>query len=273
MSADALYCRTELNFAAEDQAVPVAVDIRDGRQALAELDYERCGFTLLNHGSAVSDWRSEDELLRVHIAEIAQLAREFSGCDKAVVYQPLIRSPETAVSHADYAPIETVHSDFTADYRAMVCEPDRPYRTFLDPMLARAGVSRDDVVAAKRILMLQFWRNIGATWPDRPFALCDASTVPSSELYSILVPEYGGEKLAFETFIGTVPDKPGSQHWYTFPGLGIDEVIAFRTYDSRCDDQGRAFWTPHSAFLDPNVGADAAQRESLEMRVLCLFDD
>ena len=220
----------------------------------------------------MSDWRSEDELIRVHVPEIEQLALAFSGCDKAVVYQPLIRSPQTAASHEDYAPIEAVHSDFSADYRGMVCEPDRAYRNFLDPMLARAGLSHDDVAKAEHILMLQFWRNIGATYPDRPFALCDAATAPRSELYAMLVPEYGGEKLEFETFIGTVPENPASQHWYTFPGLDIDEVIAFRTYDSRCDDEGRAFWTPHSAFLDPNADDAAAQRESLEMRVLCLFD-
>lgn len=272
MSAESIYCRTTLNFADDAQPVPVAVDIRDGRQALGDLDYESCGFTLLNHSSAVDDWRSEDELIRVHVPEIEALALAFSGCDKAVVFQPLIRSPQTAASHEDYAPIEAVHSDFTSDYRDMVRQPDRPYRNFLEPMLARAGLCRDDVVQAEHILLLQFWRNIGAHYPDRPFALCDAATAPRSELYSMLVPEYGGEQLEFETFIGTVPENPASQHWYTFPGLGIDEVIAFRTYDSRCDEQGRAFWTPHSAFSDPNATAPAAARESLEMRVLCLFD-
>lgn len=272
MTADAIYCRTTLNYASENEPVPVVVDIRDGRQALADLDYNDCGFTLLNHNSSVGNWRDEDELIRVHVPEIEALARRFSGCDKTVVFQPLVRSPQTAASHDDYAPIEAVHSDFTSDYRDMVCAADRPYRTFLEPMLARAGLTHEDVVQAKRLLLLQFWRNIGATYPDRPFALCDATTAPRSELFSMLVPEYGGEKLEFETFIGSVPEDPESQRWYTFPGLGIDEVIAFRTYDSACDDEGRAFWTPHSAFLDPTADDAAAQRESLEMRVLCLFD-
>ena len=51
----------------------------------------------------------------------------------------------------------------------------------------------------------------------------------------------------------------------------IDEVIAFRTYDSLCEREGRPFWTPHSAFVDPNAPEAARPRESLEMRVLCLF--
>jgi hypothetical protein len=48
-------------------------------------------------------------------------------------------------------------------------------------------------------------------------------------------------------------------------------VIAFRTYDSLCEREGRPFWTPHSAFVDPNAPEAARPRESLEMRVLCLF--
>ena len=271
MASDILYCQAALNFADSQQAVPVTMDIRDGRKALANLNYEDCGFTLLNHSSAVTNWRDQQELLRVHCPEIRELALQFSGCDEAIVYDPLIRSPATAASHDDYAPIEAVHSDYTSDYRDMVTEPERAYRSFLDPLLAREGLSQADVAGAKRIMVLQFWRNIGALYPDRPFALCDASTSRRSEMYSMLVPEYGGAKLEFETFIGLVPEDPASQHWYTFPGLRIDEVIAFRTYDSRCDDQGRAFWTPHSAFLDPNAGEGAPQRESLEMRVLCLF--
>jgi len=268
-----VYCETGLNYYSGDIPTPVGVSICNGREALSELDYERCGFTLLSHQSEVRDWRDEAELRRVHEPEIAKLARDFSGCDQVVVYPPLVRSPVTAASHDDYAPIEAVHSDFTEDYRLMVQQRDRPYREFLDPLLAASGLSRDDVENASRLLMLQFWRNIGDAFPDRPFALCDASTVPRTELASYLVPEYGGQKLAFETFMGLAPKDPQNQRWYTFPGLQIDEVIAFRTYDSRCEQEGRAFWTPHSAFVDPNVAADAPQRESLEMRVLCLFSN
>jgi hypothetical protein len=268
-----VYCETGLNFYSGDVTTSVDVNIRNGRAVRNELDYEQCGFTLLTHQSDVRDWLDESELQRVHGPEIAQLARDFSGCDQVVVYPPLVRSPTRAASHDDFGPIEAVHSDFTEDYRLMVQEPGRPYRRFLDPLLAAAGLSRDDVENASRLLMLQFWRNIGETFPDRPFALCDASTVPRTELAPYLVPEYGGEKLEFETFMGLTPQDAESQRWYTFPGLKIDEVIAFRTYDSRCEQEGRPFWTPHSAFVDPTVGAGAPQRESLEMRVLCLFSD
>ncbi len=248
---------------------PVRVAISDGRACLASLEYERCGFTLLEHRSAVTDWRDEAELEAVHVPEIAELAQDFSGCDRTVVYPPLIRSPQTARTHEDYAPIESVHSDFSEDYRRMISEPGRPYRAFLDPLLARAGLTREDVAAAERVLMLQFWRNIGDPHPDRPFALCDATSIERAELGSMVVPEYGGMRLEFEALFAFAPEDPARHRWFTFPALGVDEVIAFRTYDSRCEDEGRAFWTMHSAFVDPTARPGPGRRRARAWRCEC----
>ncbi len=251
---------------------PVTVTISDGRAALAELPFDSSGFTLLEHHSAVVDWHDEAHVRKVHIPEIEALALKYSGCERAIVYPPLVRSPTAALRTEDFAPVDFVHSDFTEDYARMVREPERPYRAFLDPLLEKAGLTRESVVGAGRILLLQFWRNIGPERPDFPLALCDARTVSRSQLEVFTVPEYGGLRLEFETFGVLPPADPGQHRWYTFPEMVIDEVIALRTYDSLCEAEGRAFWTPHTAFRDPHAGDDAPQRESVEMRALCLFD-
>ncbi len=265
------YCRATLNYGNEEGPQSVAVTIGDAREAIKTLQYESCGFTLLEHRSQVNDWQDAMHVADVHMAEIKQLALDHTGCDHALVYPPLVRSPQTAHEIADYAPIEFVHSDYTDDYRAMIEDSERPYGAFIAPALETTGVTQEEIPGADRVMMLQFWRNIGAEWPDYPLALCDANTVPRSHLYSFLVPEYGGMRLEFEAFGVHPPADPDEHHWYTFPGLQHDEVVAFRTYDSRCKEENRPFWTPHSAFRDPHVGADAPQRESVEMRVLCLF--
>ena len=269
------YCTTTLYYGQEDgnadDVQPVTVAIGNARETSDTLEYESCGFTLLEHRSEVDDWRDAMHVADVHMAEIKELARQQTGCDHALVYPPIVRSPQTAREIADYAPIQFVHSDYTDDYRPMIEDPDRPYGAFLAPALETVGVKQDELADAERVLMLQFWRNIGAERPDYPLALCDADSVPRSQLYPILVPEYGGLRLEFETFGVKAPAKPDEHHWYTFPALQDDEVIAFRTFDSRCAEQNRPFWTPHSAFRDPHAGPDAPRRESVEMRVLCLF--
>jgi hypothetical protein len=45
-----------------------------------------------------------------------------------------------------------------------------------------------------------------------------------------------------------------------------DEVLLLKCYDSETD--GRARFTPHSAFTDPTTPADAPPRESIEPRTL-----
>lgn len=264
-----IYCQAALNYSTATDAVPVEVVIRDGR--LGAPGYEEAGFELLAHESGVENWRDEAELAAVHAPEIERLALDFLGCDRALVYPPIVRSPVTAARVEDYAPIHFVHSDFTEDYRAMVCGAERPYREFITPILEPAGLDQHELSQASRMVMLQFWRNIGARRPDHPLAFCDARTVPERQLRRILVPEYGGRLLEFETFAVEAPASPDANEWYTYPDMGLDEVVAFRTYDSLLADEHGHFWTPHSAFADPHAGADAPRRESLEMRVLCLW--
>lgn len=266
-----VYCEAALNYAGLTDYEPTKVAIKNGRGAVKNMDFESCGFTFISHLSQVVNWQDEQEVQTVHVPEIAELAKEFTGCKHAVVYPPLVRSPQTAKDEADYAPIESVHSDYTEDYRKMVMDPNHVYQNFLGPLLAENGLSHDDVLNADRIAVIQFWRNIGAERPDRPLALCDASTVPRSEMIPILVPSYGGLRLDFEAFAVRTPQDAAAHSWYTFPKMAADEVMVFRTYDSRCEDEGRAFYTPHTAYLDPNVGPDAPRRESVEMRALCLF--
>ena len=264
------YCTTTLNYGSEDSQ-PVRVTIGNARKALDALEFESCGFTLLQHESEVDDWHDAMHVADVHMAEIKQLALDHSGCDHALVYPAIVRSPQTARAIADYAPIEFVHSDYTDDFRPMIEDPDRAYGAFIAPALMSTGITQEEIVQADRVMMLQFWRNIGDPRPDYPLALCDARTVPRAHLYPFVVPEYGGLRLEFETFGVHAPTEPESHHWYTFPDLQHDELIAFRTYDSNCAKEDRPFWTPHSAFRDPHAGSGAPLRESVEMRVLCVF--
>lgn len=266
------YCRARMNYLSRrDPALPVAreVDILDAR--VAAPGYAAAGFTCLHHDSAVRDWTDADELARVHAKEIAALAREFSGADRVVVYPPIVRSPRTAADQADYAPIEYVHSDFTEDYLPMLRGPERAYRRFIEPVLAAHGLDRSVLDRAERVALLQFWRNTGAAWPDRPFALCDKRCVSRSRLQAALVDSYGGLRLEFESFGVFAPPADAPDRWYTWPGLTDGEVLLFHTYDSALVAAGEAFWVPHSAFHDPCVDADAPCRESVEMRTLCLW--
>ena len=276
-----IYCEAEFNYATAAPAADggrgaeratVTQPVRDGRASAGQLSIEANGFELMTHRSEVTDWRNETHLASVHSPEIDALARSVTGCDTVVVYPQIVRSPQSAAAVADYAPITFVHSDFSADYRPMTYEPHRPYREFIQPLLDRVGLTQDDLRTAQRMMMVQFWRNIGSTTPDYPLAVCDSRSVDPSRVLNFVVDNYGGRRIEFELTTWSAPPADQPDHWYTFPNMDIDEVIAFRTYDSKCVDEGRPLWTPHSAFRDPHVGDNIAdRRESVEMRALCLW--
>lgn len=264
-----IHCTATLNYLTDELPVPTRVEIRNGREA-SDLSWTGSGFELREHASVVEDWTKVDADW-THYDEIGDLARELTGCDAVLYYPALLRSPESARASADLAPIEFIHSDYTESYRSMIEDGSHAYRAILAPFMERADITGDDIVAARRVLTLQFWRNVGAPRPSHPLAFCDARTVERASLSPILVAEYGGIPTNFESFSVAPPPEEGGHAWYTFPEMRPDEVVVFRAYDSERAEAGEPFWTPHSAFVDATAGPDAPARTSVEMRAICLF--
>lgn len=278
---DPVWCRAELNYvmshAGDDEATrAVTVTVRDGRQT--ELPgWRECGFELIGHRSAVTDWDDEAEIQSRHYAEIAELAQRLSGCDHALVASHISRTPEQAAHHADLGPIRFVHSDFAASYGELIRDLYRDPKEDSQRALERAGIEAGVVRDARRLLILQFWRNTGPPLMDLPIAFCDARSVTADELRTIPVTDYAGGGFDFETLGVVAPADPDRHRWYGFPELRADEVVAFRTYDTNLIEQrellpgSAAYWTPHSAFADPRVAPGSPSRRSIELRATCLF--
>ena len=251
-----------------DNVAAVDVDIYDGREQT--LDWQAQGFELIQHQSAVTDWSDEAQLAETYYAEMEAEAKALTGCDHALIAGHILRNPEAAARHADFAAIQYVHSDFTQTYGDLVRTRYRNLEPQGASALARAGITAEAVLNAKRILILQFWRNVGEAQVDLPLALCDARSVPAEDLTPFTVPEYGGEAIPFDTFAVHAPAEQGAHRWFTFPNMGRDEAIAFRTYDSELAANNGRFWTPHSAFADPTP-TQPEPRYSIEVRATCLF--
>jgi hypothetical protein len=266
-----VYCDAEFAYVGVNVTQPVL----DGRTATpAELPFTECGFERIDHKSVINDWTDPTRLDGAGRDEFAELARTFTGCDAAAAYTVISRNPATAVDHSDFAPITTVHSDYTHDYRPMVTEDGRAYENFLGPALARYGLSKADVRSASRLMMLQLWRNVGPERPDYPLAFCDARSLSEPQRrMPVLLPEYAGERLDFEVFVFLAPHEGQPDRWYTFPSLRANEAVLLRTYDSARADADLPFWTPHCAFRDPAVpDGTEHRRASIEMRALCLWN-
>lgn len=268
-----VFCRATLNFAArsgEFVAEPIELDILDGRTADLP-GWEKCGFELVSHATAAASW-GDDDLAAVHHQEMEVVARRMTGCDVALVSNHIKRGPEHARRHEDLAPIAFVHSDFAAGYDGLVRQSyQQPDREGSMRALERNGVTAADVAAASRLVILQFWRNLGPAKMDFPLAFCDARTVTPSDTRPIPVSDYAGSGIDFEALAVLGPIEGSPYQWYAFPELRPDEVVAFRTFDTDLVERGETWFTPHSAFRDPDVEIGHPARSSIELRAICLY--
>ena len=256
------FCRIALNYGSGPQS---EIPIYNGRTADLP-GWQECGFELLSNTSAVEDWTDEDEIARVHYPEITALVKDLTGCDHAVLSSHIKRSPDEAKRHSDFSPIPLVHSDFADSYGELLREM---YRSGDRAEAAeREGLPPETIAAARRLMILQFWRNLGPPKMDLPLAFCDARTVPHEQIRPFQVNNYADSGFDFEALAIVSSD---AHQWYAFPEMTIDEVVAFRTYDTERVGTDEPYWTPHSAFRDPEVELGKPSRSSIEVRPLCIW--
>jgi hypothetical protein len=120
-----------------------------------------------------------------------------------------------------------------------------------------------DALLKRRFAIIQVWRAINQPIQSNPLALADARSVAVEDL---LVAERRYPNRVGQTY--RLKYNPGHR-WFYFPRMRRDEAIVFKVYDSEHD--GRARFTPHTAFDDPATPAGAPPRQSIEVRAFAFF--
>ena len=267
-----VFCQAGLNYAggAGPAGSDVVVDILDGRHAGLP-GWRVCGFELLNRPSRVGNWDDDAEIAEVHYAEAEELARQLTGCEFALVSDHVRRRAVPAGEARAQAPVHLVHSDFAAGYDQVIRTAYRDVKGRGAATLARTGARSEDIENAGRIVMMQFWRNLGAPRMDYPVAFCDSRTVTPDEVRPFRYTGYVAGGRSFDALAVERSDRIEHHDWYAFPDMTAEEVVAFRTYDTELVAAGLTWFTPHSAFHDPSVEPGRPGRTSIELRVMCLY--
>jgi len=229
------------------------VEIRDVRHSHQPLRLESEGASVLHHRSAVHSFYDEDELRRVGYPETADLVRSVTGAADVVVFDHNIRGrggPPKALTAGDVkGPVFHIHTDFSG----------KSAQARADAVLGRAPV------LGQRVAAINVWRPIAEPLRDCPLAICDASSVDEQDLLAadLLYPNRTGQ-------IYYVRFNP-AHRWYYASDMRTDEAWIFKNYDTATD--GRARFTPHTAFVDPTRHPVLAPRESVEFRTFAFFND
>ncbi len=242
----------EVLFEVEEHTVPIA-DMRDIAETLS---IDREGFELVRHRTAVGDLYDDDAVDTRYIPEIEALLAERFGANRVVVFDATRRSDDgvgAANRDGRRGPARRVHVDYTAK--------SGPQRT--KDLLGEEEAARLTAAGA-RIIQVNVWRPIRGPVERAPLALADATTVQPEELIATdnVHPDRVGEiyHLAYAP----------SQRWYHAPRMTPDEVLLIKGWDSL--DDGRAQFTPHSAFELAGTDETTPPRESIEVRTLVIVE-
>ena len=220
--------------------------IHDGRAVARDLSLDDQGFVLTRHVSAVADFYDDAEVRSVYYPEIERLVKDATGASKVVIFDHTTRidGPTNAGGEIGRTGVRQVHNDYTVK-----SGPQR-VRDLLD-------ADEADERLKGRFAQINVWRPITGPVERTPLALIDAQSIAEADLVPV--------DLVYTDRVGEIyhgaynPD----HRWYYFPEMRADEAILIKGYDSAED--GRARFTPHTAFDDPTTAADAAPRESIEV--------
>ncbi len=228
-----------------------SVVVRNGREVLSKLSLDTNGFVLTEHRSAVRDFYDPDEVKSVYYPEVERLLKQVTGAERVVIFDHIVRNPLLAERGEKGArsPAKFVHNDYTFK------SAPRRVRDLLP--------EEADRLLKNRFAEINVWRAIRGPIESSPLALCDGRSLRTEDIVPIdlVYREHVGEIYGFLY-------NP-NHRWYYFPRLERSEPILLKCYDSK--DDGRARFTAHTSFDDPNSPPNAAPRESIEVRALVFW--
>jgi len=229
------------------------ITIHDGRPTADQLDMEVQGYAFLKYDTAVTDFTDDDQVREIYYPELEKLLLAETGAEKVLIFDHTIRigDPEKREALGVRDPVRSAHNDFTNR-----SAPDR-VRDLLPPAEAEERLKR-------RFTSVNVWRPLTGPVKTDPIAICAWDSIGENDM--IPAERNYGNRIGGILNLAYNP----AQKWTYFPDMERDEIILLKCFDSELD--GRARWTAHAAFEDPN-GPDPSlpARESIEVRTLIFY--
>ncbi|MDA0654916.1 MAG: CmcJ/NvfI family oxidoreductase [Proteobacteria bacterium] len=230
----------------------LSVPIQDGRGAADAFTLDRNGFEFHRHQSDVVDFLDEGQVVAIYYPEIEELVKRATGGSKVHVFDHTIRIEDDGKRDAQAvrAPVEVAHNDYTD-----ISGPQR-VRDLFEPEEAQRWLSR-------RYAVINVWRSIGPPAVTTPLAISDA--------HSMAPEDFIATDLVYKDRVGEISQiaHNDAQRWFYFSNMVRDEALLIKCFDSETD--GRARFSAHTAFTNPQAPKDAPPRESIEVRTLVSF--
>ncbi|MGH7821353.1 MAG: CmcJ/NvfI family oxidoreductase [Candidatus Binatia bacterium] len=227
------------------------LSIRDARELDPAPTLDREGFDLARIETRVEDLYDPAVVREVYYREVERLVRDVTGAGRVVAFDHNVRSGVEAERRENGAqpPVRFPHNDYT-----LRSGPQRVRDLF------PAGEA--ETLLRHRFAVVNVWKPIRGVVEEAPLAVCDARTIAERDFVET--------DLRYRDRLGEIYSlrfNP-AHRWFYYPRMRASEAMLLKCYDS---DATRARFTAHTAVDDPATPADAAPRESIEVRTLAFF--
>lgn len=232
------------------------VRFHDLRDVDDEPSFDREGFRLLPHRSAVTDL-GDPRNHPAYCTEVETMLRGLTG-SALVFVSPVVVLRST--SHAAYG------EGVIADPVASVVHSDRTDRSIRSEARAALRSHGIEAMPEGRLVAYNVWRALTPPPQDYPLALCDLRTIREERLVrtdSVGNAANAGESLEFYLSL----HDPGHR-WCYFSDQTRDEVLVFQQFDTAAHGPSGCL---HTAFRNPDCTVPLATRLSVEARGYVFF--
>jgi hypothetical protein len=216
------------------------VSVADARPATADLSLDREGFALVKFETSVSDFYEPDQITDIYNPEIEALIKRETGAKDVVVFDHTLRAGDDQIRKEKMVrePVQRAHNDYTIRS---------------GPIRVQDWVGKDEAepILKRRFAIINMWRSTHGAIEEMPL---------------LVAAERRAKERIGETY--RLAHNP-AHRWFYFPLMQMDEAMLIKSYDS--EEDGRARFTPHTAFADPTTPPGAAPRQSIETRVFAFF--
>tara|TARA_Y100000589_G_scaffold228996_1_gene216392 strand:- start:2195 stop:3031 length:837 start_codon:yes stop_codon:yes gene_type:complete len=226
--------------------------ITDGRDVAEQFTLDRNGFSFHQFKTEMEDFLDDTQVREVYYPEVQLFIKSIAGAKKVHVFDHTVRIEDESKRNLQSvrAPVEVAHNDYT--------EKSGPQRV-------RDLFEKEEAEdwLQQRYAVINVWRSINEPVITKPLALSDASTMQSGDFIAtdLVYADRTGEILQVKY--------SAKQRWYYFSDMTCDEALLIKCFDSAID--GRARFTAHTAFTNPNAQENKPPRESIEVRTLVAF--
>tara|TARA_B100001093_G_scaffold517500_1_gene599215 strand:- start:1224 stop:2060 length:837 start_codon:yes stop_codon:yes gene_type:complete len=226
--------------------------LTDGRDVAEEFTLDQNGFSFHQFKTEMEDFLDDTQVREIYYSEVQSFIKSITGAIRVHAFDHTVRIEDESKRDLQSvrAPVEVAHNDYT--------EKSGPQR--LRDLFEKEEA--EDWLQ-QRYAVINVWRSINEPVITKPLALSDASTMQPGDFIET--------DLVYADRLGEILQVKYSaeQRWYYFSGMTRDEALLIKCFDSAID--GRARFTAHTAFTNPNVQENTPPRESIEVRTLVAF--